>query len=105
MPKKQLLLYGLLMGILLLLLEAIQYKVTLQEIGTEIFARIIASVFLALGIWIGMTIYQKKSLFGQKKMKNWVSFMEIFPVGLMVTLIASLVLKKKVRGVVSIYSL
>jgi len=78
------LLYGLLMGVLLLLLEVIQYKVTLREIGTEIFGAIIASVFLALGVWIGITIYQKKSLSGQlAKRKMGLSTREIEVLGLL----------------------
>ncbi len=65
MPKKQILLYGLLMGVLLLILEAVQYKVTIRDIRIELFGGLIALIFLVLGIWIGVIIYQRKSLSGQ----------------------------------------
>jgi len=53
------------MGLLLLLLEAIQYKIAIRDLPLELFGGIIATVFLGLGIWIGIIIYQKKSLSGQ----------------------------------------
>ena len=65
MPKKQILLYGLLMGGLLLVLQLVQYKIVIRDISIELFGGLIALVFLALGIWVGIIIYQKKSLSGQ----------------------------------------
>ncbi|MFT6866076.1 MAG: NarL family two-component system response regulator LiaR [Cyclobacteriaceae bacterium] len=60
--NKSFFLYGTLMGLLLLLLQAVKYKIMIREMEIEIFALIISIVFISIGIWLGMVINKKKNL-------------------------------------------
>ena len=54
--KKTVLLYGLLGGILIAALKLIEYRYLVVEHSIEIYGGIIALIFSALGIWLGLKL-------------------------------------------------
>ena len=54
--KKDVLLYGLVGGILIAGLKLIQYRFLLVEHSFEIYAAAVAAIFAALGIWLGLRL-------------------------------------------------
>ena len=52
--KKTVLLYGLLGGVLILGLKLVEYRFLVLEYSLEIYGGIIAALFAALGIWLGL---------------------------------------------------
>lgn len=59
-PLKTYLVYGGMMGLMIILMEVIQYKTFIRDIRIELFGVIIGIMFLSLGIWIGILIYKKR---------------------------------------------
>jgi two-component system, NarL family, response regulator LiaR len=57
---KTYLVYGGIMGIMIVLMEVIHYKTLIRDLRIELFGVIIGLVFLGMGIWIGILIYKKK---------------------------------------------
>lgn len=53
-------LYGLIMGVILIVLEIVQYKTIIREMHFEIAGVIIGVVFLGLGIWFGIRFFNPK---------------------------------------------
>jgi NarL family two-component system response regulator LiaR len=54
--RKQVLLYGLLAGVLIALLRLIEYRWLVVEHSIEIFGALVAAVFASLGIWLGLRL-------------------------------------------------
>jgi DNA-binding CsgD family transcriptional regulator len=54
--NKHVLLYGLLGGILIALLKAIEYRFLVIEYSVEIYGGLIAAIFAGLGVWLGLRI-------------------------------------------------
>ena len=54
--KKTVLVYGLLGGILIAALQLIQYRFLVLEHSMEIYGGLVALVFSALGIWLGLKL-------------------------------------------------
>jgi NarL family two-component system response regulator LiaR len=54
--KKHVLIYGLLGGVLIVLLKVIEYKYLVMEHSVEIYGGLIAAVFAGLGIWLGLKL-------------------------------------------------
>ena len=54
--KKPVLLYGLLGGVLIALLQAIEYRYLVVEHSLEIYGGLVALVFVTLGIWLGIRL-------------------------------------------------
>ena len=54
--KKTVLVYGLLGGILIAALKAIEYRFLVLEHSLEIFGGLVALIFSALGIWVGLRL-------------------------------------------------
>ena len=54
--RKHILLYGLLGGALIALLKAIEYKYLVLDRSVEIYGGLIAAVFAATGIWLGLKL-------------------------------------------------
>ena len=48
------------MGVLMILLEIIQYKAIVRDIRIELFGVVVGILFLFVGVWIGISIYQRK---------------------------------------------
>ena len=57
--RKHGLLYGILGGVLIALLQLIEYRWLIVEHSFEIYAGIVAAVFAAVGIWVGQRLTRK----------------------------------------------
>ena len=60
--KKQLILYGLLLGLLIPLLNLIEYRFLIIDHALEIYGGMVALLFTALGIWLGLKLTRKKEV-------------------------------------------
>jgi two-component system, NarL family, response regulator LiaR len=58
--KKTVLLYGLLGGVLIAALRAIEYRFLILEHSLEIYGGLIALLFSTLGIWLGLRLTSKR---------------------------------------------
>lgn len=58
--RRTVLLYGALAGFLVAVLEAIQYRHLVVEHAFEIYGALVALIFAALGIWLGLRLTQPK---------------------------------------------
>jgi len=58
--RKPVLLYGLVGGALIALLKAIEYRYLVVERSVEIYGGLVALVFVALGIWLGLRLTDRK---------------------------------------------
>jgi NarL family two-component system response regulator LiaR len=54
--KKTVLLYGLLGGVLIAVLKAVEYRYLILEHSLEIYGGLVALIFSALGIWLGLKL-------------------------------------------------
>jgi DNA-binding CsgD family transcriptional regulator len=54
--KKHILIYGLCGGVLILLLKLVEYRFLVVEHSIEIYGGLIALLFAALGIWLGLKL-------------------------------------------------
>lgn len=54
--RKSILLYGVLGGVLIALLRVIEYRFLVVEHSVEIYGGLIAALFAALGIWLGLKL-------------------------------------------------
>lgn len=52
-------LYGAAMGVLLLALQVVHYKTMIRDVQLEFFGLLIALIFMGLGIWLGISLYQR----------------------------------------------
>ena len=57
--KKTVLGYGLLGGVLIVVLQLVEYRFLVLEHSLEIYGGIVAVVFSALGIWLGLKLTRK----------------------------------------------
>jgi ATP/maltotriose-dependent transcriptional regulator MalT len=57
---RDLLLYSLCGGLLILILKLTEYRFLVVEHSVEIYGALIAALFAALGIWLGLTLTRKK---------------------------------------------
>jgi DNA-binding CsgD family transcriptional regulator len=57
---RDILLYGLSGGLLILVLKLTEYRFLVIEHSVEIYGALIAALFSALGIWLGLTLTRKK---------------------------------------------
>jgi DNA-binding CsgD family transcriptional regulator len=58
---REVLLYSLAGGVLITLLRLTEYRFLIVEHSVEIYAGLIAALFAALGIWLGLTLTRKKT--------------------------------------------
>ena len=54
--NKHVLFYGLLGGLLIALLKAVEYRFLVVEYSVEIYGGLIAAIFAGLGVWLGLRI-------------------------------------------------
>src|SRR5256885_3596365 len=54
--KKIILLYGILGGLLIAVLKVVEYRYLVLEHSLEIYGGIVALIFAALGIWLGLKL-------------------------------------------------
>jgi DNA-binding CsgD family transcriptional regulator len=64
--KRHVLLYGLLLGVLIALLKWTEYRYLVIEHSFEIYGGLIAAVFAALGIWLGLKLTGKPKVIVQQ---------------------------------------
>jgi ATP/maltotriose-dependent transcriptional regulator MalT len=57
---KHVILYGLLAGVLFALLRLIEYRWVIVEHSVEIYGGLIAAVFAALGVWLGLRLTRQR---------------------------------------------
>ena len=57
---RNILLYGLAGGLLIVILKLTEYRFLVIEHSVEIYGALIAALFSALGIWLGLTLTRKK---------------------------------------------
>lgn len=57
--RKHVLLYGLLAGVLIAGLKAIEYRWLVVEHSVEIYGGLVAAVFASLGIWLGLRLTRR----------------------------------------------
>jgi DNA-binding CsgD family transcriptional regulator len=57
--RKHVLLYGLLGGLLIAGLKLVEYRYLVVEYSVEIYGGIVAAVFSAVGIWLGLRLTKK----------------------------------------------
>jgi len=55
------LLYGLVSGLLITILKLTEYRFLVVEHSLEIYGGLVATIFSALGIWLGLTLTRRKS--------------------------------------------
>jgi DNA-binding CsgD family transcriptional regulator len=60
--RKTILLYGLLGGILVVVLQLTEYRFLVLEHSLEIYGGIVAAIFAALGIWLGLKLTKTKEV-------------------------------------------
>jgi NarL family two-component system response regulator LiaR len=58
---RDILLYGVSGGVLIALLNLTQYRFLVLEHSVEIYVALVAAMFAALGIWLGLTLTTKKA--------------------------------------------
>ncbi|MFZ0579534.1 MAG: helix-turn-helix transcriptional regulator [Candidatus Acidiferrales bacterium] len=59
---RDILIYGFSGGLLIAVLKLTEYRFLVVEHSVEIYAGLIAALFSALGIWLGLTLTRKKSV-------------------------------------------
>ena len=58
--KRQVLIYGLIGGLLITVLKWTEYRFLVIEHSIEIYGALVAALFAGLGIWLGQTLTRKK---------------------------------------------
>jgi two-component system, NarL family, response regulator LiaR len=59
---RDVLLYGVCGGVLIVVLKLTEYRFLVVEHSVEIYGALVAALFAALGIWLGLTLTRKKPL-------------------------------------------
>lgn len=59
--KQKVLLYGSLAGALLLVFRVVEHHVVVERVSIELYAALIAGLFLVLGAWVGYQTTQEKT--------------------------------------------
>jgi ATP/maltotriose-dependent transcriptional regulator MalT len=71
--KKQTLIYGLIYGLcgglLIVALKYIEFRFIIIEHSTEIYGGLVALVFVALGIWLGLKLTRHKEIIVEKRVE------------------------------------
>jgi DNA-binding CsgD family transcriptional regulator len=58
--KRHILIYGLVGGLLILLLKVVEYRFLVIEHSIEIYGGLVAALFAGLGIWLGLKLTRNK---------------------------------------------
>lgn len=59
--KKTILLYGLLGGVLIAALKLVEYRYLIREHSLEVYGGLVAAIFSAVGIWIGLKLTRPRT--------------------------------------------
>lgn len=60
--KKTVLIYGILGGVLIAVLKLVEYRFLVLEHSLEIYGGIVAAIFSALGIWLGLKLTRTREV-------------------------------------------
>ena len=60
--RRTVLLYGILGGALIALLKLVEYRYLVREHSVEIYGGIVAAIFAALGVWLGLKLTRTKEV-------------------------------------------
>ena len=60
--KKTILLYGLLTGVLITVLKITEYRFLVIEHSLEIYGGLVAAIFAAVGIWLGLKLTKAREI-------------------------------------------
>ena len=60
--RRHILIYGICGGLLILLLRLVEYRFLVLEHSLEIYGGLVALVFAALGIWLGLKLTRKEEV-------------------------------------------
>ncbi len=58
--RRHILLFGLLGGVLIVVLKLIEYRWLLVQHSVEIYGGLVAAIFAALGIWLGLKLTRRR---------------------------------------------
>ena len=67
--KKHVLLYGIILAVLIVLLKLVEYKYLIIDPSIEIYGGLIAAMFAAVGIWLGLKLTHKKEVVVVKEIR------------------------------------
>jgi len=67
--KKQILIYGVCGGLLIVVLKLIEFRFLVMEHSIEIYGGLIAALFAALGIWLGLKLTRKQEVLVVKEVR------------------------------------
>lgn len=60
--KRQILVYGACGGLLIIILQLVEYRFLVLEYSLEMYGAIVAAIFAALGIWLGLKLTKKEQV-------------------------------------------
>jgi DNA-binding CsgD family transcriptional regulator len=60
--KRQILIYGVCGGLLIIILQLVEYRFLVLEYSLEMYGAVIAAIFAALGVWLGLKITKKEQV-------------------------------------------
>jgi ATP/maltotriose-dependent transcriptional regulator MalT len=60
--KRQILVYGACGGLLIIILQLVEYRFLVLEYSLEMYGAIIAAIFAALGIWLGLKLTKREQV-------------------------------------------
>jgi NarL family two-component system response regulator LiaR len=60
--RREILLYGLCGGLLIVALKLVEYRFLVVEHSVEIYAAVVVALFAGLGIWLGLTVTRKQTV-------------------------------------------
>ena len=58
--RRIIIIYGLVLAVLVTLLKMLEYKYMVHDVSMELYMGIIATLFTAVGIWLGFKLIQRK---------------------------------------------
>lgn len=58
--KRDILIYGLVAGVLIALLKLVEYRFLLVQHSVEVYGGLIAAIFAAVGIWLGLKLTRER---------------------------------------------
>lgn len=60
--KKDILIYGIVGGVLIAVLRLVEFRFLVIEHSLEIYGGIVAAIFAAIGIWLGLKLTRKETI-------------------------------------------
>ena len=67
MRVKHLIIYGVIMGLLFVVMEALNYNTMIRQVSLELYGVLVGGIFLLFGLWIGLTIVKVRQYRTAKK--------------------------------------